>query len=101
MTTIQTAYTNTVHALRDLGPMLAAAVAVQHEPPPGGAARIPGEQSRQDVTDPTVDLVLDPRNVEVGRAIYAARTTLSQVASALALHTAALTEAVDAWEGRK
>jgi len=101
MTTIQTAYSNTIHALRELGPLLSAAVSIQHEPPPGGAARIPGEQARQDVSDPTVDLVLDPRNVEVARTVYAARTTLSQVASALTVHSAEIRAAIDAWEGRK
>ncbi|KAK1548362.1 hypothetical protein Q3G72_018654 [Acer saccharum] len=101
VTDIHEAYKAAVLSLREIGSVLAAAVAVHNEPPPGGAARIPGEQARQGVTDPTVDLVLDPRNVEVSRALHGAACELSRLAWAVQQHTRALQAAVDAWEGRR
>lgn len=89
------AFSATVTALRALGAALGPAVDVRFEAPPGFRA-VP---NRDGVLNPTLDLVTDPRRVELGRAITAAHRDLVGMAHALRLRTEDLRGALAAWEG--
>lgn len=91
----QSAYAEIVMTLRDLGAALRPAVAAQYDAPPSGTG------AREGIPNPTLDIVSDPRRLELSDEVR--RTTLAMVATArqLAGHATALRSALAQWEGEQ
>lgn len=97
---IQDAYTAAVVALREAGELLRPAVAARYEAPPQGAVRQPAEGTASGVPNPTLDIVLDPRRMELSDTIGDMTKTLRRAASDLSAATAHLNVALARWEGQ-
>src|SRR5690606_20285694 len=78
-----------------LGSLLEAAYAVQWEAPPNlHSDRQPGEPA-----NPTADVALDPRRMQLRLAVLKAERLLRNAAPAIARAEAELASALDAWAG--
>jgi hypothetical protein len=92
---VQRAYADLVMTLRDLGAVLRPAVAAQYDAPPGGTG------SAEGISNPTLDIVSDPRRLALSEEIH--RTARSMAAShrQLEAHAQTLRTAFARWEGDK
>ncbi len=97
MSTVQESYTDLITVLRELGPALSAATAVQYEAPPqSGSVK---EKNDKGVKNPTLEIVLDPRRMAVSGSISDAAAAIRQATSILSPHVPALRASVARWEG--
>ena len=97
MSTVQENYTDLITLLRELGPALSAATAVQYEAPPqSGSVKAKNDKG---VKNPTLEIVLDPRRMAVSQSITDAAAALRQATATLAPHVPTLRSSVARWEG--
>lgn len=89
----QAAYAEIVMTLRDLGAVLRPAVAAQYDAPPGGTGSAEGP------SNPTLDIVSDPRRLALSDEVRRTTRLMVSTAKTLTDHTQALRTALTRWEG--
>lgn len=89
----QSAYTEIVTTLRDLGVILRPCVAAQYDAPPGGVGASDG------IANPTLDIVADPRRLALSEEIHRTARAMTSAARQLNEHAQMLRTALTRWEG--
>lgn len=90
---VQTAYTELVMTLRDLGAALRPAVSARFTAPPGVVGASDG------VRNPTLDIVSDPRRLALSEEVTRTARAMTSAARQLQAHTQVLATALTRWEG--